>query len=64
MWSGAKGSRAAHEHLPRQARRASECVHLLMRQMHALAGTSGLYWAGLFSPADRLSPGPRVRTGR
>ena len=47
MWSGAKGSRAAHEHLPRQARRASECVHLLMRQMHALAGASGLYCLSL-----------------
>ena len=26
-----------------QARRASECVHLVMREMHALAGASGLY---------------------
>ena len=36
------------------SKRASECVHLALQQMHALAGASGLYWAGTFSPADRL----------
>ena len=28
----------------KQARRASECVHFVMRSRHALAGVSGLYW--------------------
>ncbi len=33
-----QGDRQEKTYLPIQARRASECVHFVMRQMHALAG--------------------------